>query len=109
MDIKRSTDLRTLFVNGILGSLDPEQGQMQFYTRQATIESVKETPGELRTISVTLEIVTDLRMTPATFKGATLWMQQTLAAFEKKYGEIPLSDTSPLKEQRTKNGERRYA
>jgi hypothetical protein len=107
--VERPSETRTLFVSGIVGSLDPRQGAMQFYSEHQKVEAAKDQPGQLTTVSRVLEIVADLRMAPATFKSVTLWMQKNLEAYEEKYGEIAMEPTTQGKDKVSKNTERRYA
>lgn len=109
IEVKRVPDLRITFATGIVGGLDPRQGTIQFYIHQQNVEAVKEKPIQLRTTSHIIEIVADIRMSPATFKGVMLWMQRNIEAYEQAYGKIISDPISEQREPLSKNSERRYA
>jgi hypothetical protein len=97
--VEFNLDHKTFFVTGLLGTVLPEEGRMHFYTTHWKPEPVEGQPGRLKSTEVTQEFVTDIRMSPATFKNIMQWMKQQVDVFEQNYGEIktqPIGTTAPV-------------
>jgi hypothetical protein len=88
-----SPDHKTFFVNGLFGTLDSSEGRLHFYQNHWRPEPIGQV-GQLRATECTHEFVTDIRMTPYTFKSIMQFMRQRVDAYEQAYGEIRMQPTT---------------
>jgi hypothetical protein len=87
---KVNPDMRTIFVTGFLGDLDLMHGVMHFFRMSLNYGVGTDPVNPIQPTERICELMTDIRMTPGTFKATMLFMKALVDRFEKAYGEIKL-------------------
>jgi hypothetical protein len=87
----QSPDFRYVYVTGVFGGLDPNDGKMIFYLDRLIPETTNRPHiGALEMRKILRELQVEIHMSPTQFKNIYLWMQKHITRYEDTFGEIPL-------------------
>jgi hypothetical protein len=93
----KSPNFAYVYVTGVFGGLDPNDGRMIFFLDRLEPETLNQPmPGNQVVKKIVRESQVEIHMTPSQFKTIALWMNQNIQRYEELFGEIPMG----LKEQK---------
>ncbi len=88
-EVAEKPDLRSVFVSGVFGGLDPTDGRVLCYNSRLKPKNDDERPGGLKVGKIVHEPQVELHMSPSTFKSVAKWMADKVAQYEAVFGKIP--------------------
>lgn len=90
-DIK-SPDFKSIYVSGVFGGLDPNEGRMLFFLDHLEPKTMNEpVPGAQKVEKIVRELLIEVHMSPTQFKSIVLWMNEHIKRYEDAYGLIPMA------------------
>jgi hypothetical protein len=87
----KSPNFAYIFVTGVFGGLDPNDGRMIFYLDRLEPETLNQpNPGNQVIKKVVRESQVEVHMSPSQFKTIAIWMSNHVQKYEELFGQIPM-------------------
>jgi len=88
----KSPDYRTIYITGVFGALDPNDGRMMFFVDHIEPKTVNEPlPGSVTVEKIKREHLMEVHMSPTQFKAIAVWMNEHIKRYEDVFGSIPMA------------------
>lgn len=84
IEITESPDFKAVYVSGVFGGLDPNDGRIIFFLDRIKPKMKKGRKGVMVLDKVNRELQVEVRMSPNQFMSVTKWMHEHARKFGKK-------------------------